>query len=365
MIYVITGALIIGAIGAVLAALLVLAEKRVANYGPCTIVVNDKREMTVEGGGSLLGALVDNEMFIPSACGGRGTCGFCKVKVTDGGGPVGPTEKPFLTDRELEQNIRLSCQVKVRGPVRLEVDPQLLQVRKYQATVEAIEDLTYDIKLFRFRLTDPAEIDFIAGQYVQLYTPRYKRGTGDVYRAYSIASNPEDRSMIELIIRRVPNGICTTWCFDHLGVGDEIQFTGPYGDFMLSETDADIVFVAGGSGMAPIVSMLHHMRNRSIDRNAKYFFGGNAVADIFNHELMAEFEKDLPNFEFIPTVANPGEDEWSGRTGLVTEAVGEVIDDTSACEGYLCGSPGMIDATVKVLTEKGMPEEKVYYDKFS
>ncbi len=357
---------IISALAALLALALVLAQRYVVNYGACEIDVNAEKQFSVEGGGPLLSALINQKIFIPSACGGRGTCGYCKVKVLEGGGPLSPTETPFLSEAEVAEDIRLSCQVKIRRNIRIEIPDELLAVKEYQAVVESITDLTYDIKRFRFRLTEPDTIDFVAGQYVQLFTPKYAGNSDEVYRAYSIASDPADKTAIDLIIRLVPNGICTSYCFEHLHVGDAAKFNGPYGDFHLSDTDADIIFVAGGSGMAPIECLLHHMRNTASTRRAMFFFGGNTPGDMFMADEMRRFEADAPNFSYTPVVARPEPgDGWDGETGLVTEALHRNVDSAAGAEGYLCGSPGMIDATVVVLKDLGVREDGIFYDKFS
>ncbi|MBN1864766.1 MAG: 2Fe-2S iron-sulfur cluster binding domain-containing protein [Victivallales bacterium] len=358
--------LIISSIGAALAAILVFCEKYVVNYGPCKIIVNDEKELNVQGGESLLTVLREEKIFIPSACGGRGTCGVCKVKVIDGAGPVLATETPFLTKKEQADNIRLSCQVKVRNNIAIEIPDELFNVKEFHAVCAEIKDLTYDMKRFRFDLKDPPVIKFTAGQYLQLLCPQYQDNSEEVYRAYSIASDPSADNIVDLIIRRVPNGICTTWCFDFLKEGDPVRMNGPYGDFHLSDTDAPMVFVAGGSGMAPFVSILHHMQNNHINRQIKYFFGGNAVKDLCMADEMEAFEDALEGFDFTPVVASPEDDEsWDGETGLVTEAVQRQFDSLDGYEGYLCGSPGMIDAAIKVFVALGMPEDKIYFDKFA
>jgi Na+-transporting NADH:ubiquinone oxidoreductase subunit F len=167
-----------------------------------------------------------------------------------------------------------------------------------------------------------------------------------------------------MIIRRVPNGICTTYCFDYLKTGDTVKINGPYGDFKLSNSDAPMIFIAGGSGMAPFVSILNHMKTNSIKRKTDYYFGGNEKRDMFFEKEMRAFETELGNFNFVPVIARPT-DNWKGKKGLVTEAVQESFTDLSQHEGYLCGSPGMIDASIKVLCQLGMKEDKIYYDKFA
>lgn len=358
--------LVVSLIAGALAAVLVVAEYYLANYGPCKITVNDEKELTVEGGKDLLALLTAQKLFIPSACGGRATCGLCKVKVLEGAGPLLPTEEPYLDQTERESNVRLACQVKVRSDLKIEIPKELFAIQEYTCRCAKIVDLTHDMKLFRLELTEPAAIDYIPGQYVQLRTPPYGKSRKEVYRAYSIASDPAENGIIELIIRLVPGGICTTYCFEHLKEGDEMRFNGPYGDFQLSESQAPMVFIAGGSGMAPIKCMLHHMKNTNNARKAEYYFGANAVKELCLTDLMRQFESELADFRFVPVVASTQDNpEWDGETGLVTEAVHRGLDDASQHEAYLCGSPGMIDACVKVLMDLGMPETSIFYDKFA
>ena len=356
---------VVSSIGTVLAALLCICEHFLANYGPCKIKINDERDITVNGGKDLLSMLTAEKIFIPSACGGRGTCGLCKLKVLEGAGPLLPTEIPYLDKEETESNVRLSCQVKVRNDLSIEIPPELFNVREYICKCAEIVDLTYDIKQFRFELVEPQQIDYIPGQYIQLFTPIYKKGIEEVYRAYSISSDPADKQNIELIIRLMPGGICTTYCFEYLKVGDEVKFNGPYGDFQLSKTDAPIVFIAGGSGMAPIKCILHYMKNTNNSRKATYYFGANKVDELFLIDEMKGFESELTDFKFVPVVANPQNNEnWNGETGLVTEAVQRTLKNAADCESYLCGSPGMIDAAIKTLLELGMKQENIFFDKF-
>lgn len=356
---------IVSLIGTGLAALLCICEHFLANYGQCQISINDERSITVNGGKDLLSMLTAEKIFIPSACGGRGTCGLCKLKVLEGAGPLLPTETPYLSKEETESNVRLSCQVRVRNDLSIEIPPELFVVREYICTCTEIVDLTHDIKQFRFEMVEPKQIDYVPGQYIQLFTPVYKKGIEEVYRAYSISSDPADKNSIETIIRLVPGGICTTYCFEYLKVGDKMKFNGPYGDFRLSDTDTPIVFIAGGSGMAPIKCILHHMKNTANNRKATYYFGANKVNELFLLDQMKNFESDLADFTFVPVVANPQENEnWDGQTGLVTNAVQETLTNASECEAYLCGSVGMIEAALKVLSELGMREQRIFFDKF-
>jgi Na+-transporting NADH:ubiquinone oxidoreductase subunit F len=358
--------LLVGVLCAVLAALLLVAERTLVNYGPCSVDINKgSRTFEVKGGRSLLASLIDAGVFIPSACGGRGTCAYCKVRAVEGLGPVAPTEVSLLTEEEIAESVRLSCQVKVRNDIAIAIPEELLSVREFRAEVEAMTDLTHDIKLVRLRLIEPATIEFEPGQYVQLMAPAYGSNPEPVYRAYSIASPPSDSGHIELIIRLAPGGICTTWVFTILKDGDEVRFNGPYGEFRLSDTDAEMVWIAGGSGMAPFWSIVRHMRERGIERPCTYFFGAVGQRDLFLVDELREMEKALPGFRFVPALSGAENDGWAGETGLITEVVARHLSDGASTEGYLCGSGGMIDASVKVLTAKGIPEERIYYDKFT
>ena len=278
---------------------------------------------------------------------------------------MAPTETSLLAEEEVAGDVRLSCQVKVRNDIAIAIPEGLLSVREFRAEVEAMTDLTHDIKLVRLRLIEPETIDFEPGQYVQLMAPAYGDNPEPVYRAYSIASPPSDRGHIELIIRLAPGGICTTWVFTILEQGGEVWFNGPYGEFRLSETDAEMVWIAGGSGMAPFWSIVRHMREHGIERPCTYFFGAVAPRDLFLVDPLREMEKALPGFRFVPALSGGGGDGWAGETGLITDVVGRHVTDGADAEGYLCGSGGMIDASVKVLAAKGIPEERIYYDKFT
>ena len=356
--------LVVSSIAAALAAALVIAQRFIADYGECEITINDARSVKVRGGGSLLESLTREGVFIPSACGGRGTCAYCTLRVLEGGGPILPTEEPYLDAGERQEGMRLSCQVKLRNDIRIEIPEKLFAVRQYTCRCTRIRKLTHDIREFRLELQNPPEIDYLPGQYVQLSCPAYG-GNEEVYRAYSIASDPAERKIIDLVIHLVPGGICTTWCFNCLEEGDEVLINGPYGEFGLSETKAPMVFVAGGSGMAPMKCMLQHMKNRGNDREVTYFFGVNTVEELFYTDLMNELERQLPNLHFVPVVARPEPTSgWTGETGLVTDALAGNAGNLANHEGYLCGSPGMIDAAIGVLKSLGMRDDNTFFDKF-
>jgi Na+-transporting NADH:ubiquinone oxidoreductase subunit F len=352
--------------GLLLSVLLLLAERKILNYGTCTISINEgDKEVSVRGGASLLSNLAENDIFIPSACGGRGSCAYCKVQVLEGGGPMGPVEAPYLSPEEIEDHVRLSCQVKIRNDLSILIPEELFSVKRFTGIVERKRPLTYDILELCIKLEEPDAMEFVAGQYVQLESEEYK-GRDAVMRAYSMSSPPSDKGQIELIIRRVPNGIMTTWVFDYLQEGQRIALSGPYGQFCLTGTDAPIVFIAGGSGMAPIWSIIRDMIEKGIERPSTYFFGALTQKDLFYVDELKQLEKEHPWFTFVPALSNEPEDsDWKGERGLITDVVGKYYPDASKHEGYLCGSPGMINACITVLTEGDMPEHCIFYDKFA
>jgi len=331
----------------------------------CRIEINGDRRLTVQKGKSLLTTLADHQVFLPTACGGRGFCGLCKVKVLSGGGPVTEQETKRLKEA-LDEGFRLACQIQVQDDLAIEVPPEVPAKGQIRAVCSTIEDMTYDVKRFRFELQAPPELDFVPGQYVRLRCPPYPDSPEEIAREYSIASDPTERHILDLIIRRMPKGTCTTYCFDHLKAGDEVRLSGPFGDFRLSKTDAPMIFVAGGSGMAPFVSILHHMVSTGNHRPTTYFFGGKWIKDLYLLDALRRFEQRLPAFRFVPVVAQVCNGEsWTGQTGLVTEAVKRTFSNLTGYEGYLCGSPGMIEASIQVLTDLGIAHDKIYYDKFA
>jgi len=360
----ITVAVITG-ITAVLAFILTWADVRIADYGERKITINDDKELTVEGGNSLLSSLISNEIFIPSACGGKGSCGYCKCKVDSGAGPVLATELSYLSESDIKNNIRLSCQVKVKEDMKIEIPEELFNVKQFKGVIDIAKDITPTIKYLRIKITDGQEIDFKAGQYVQLLAPPYGDSAEEVFRAYSIASSTLEKNYIDLIIGYVEGGILTTYVHKHLSEGDKVTFNGPYGDFYLQESEGDAVLVAVGTGMAPIRSILYEMLHKKIDRNTVFFFGARTKDDLFMLDEMAMFEKELPRFKFIPCLSRPQEeDNWQGHVGRVNDAISKYLEGKEDSEAYLCGSAPMIDSTVKALTDKGLFEDKIYYDKF-
>jgi Na+-transporting NADH:ubiquinone oxidoreductase subunit F len=288
------------------------------------------------------------------------------VTVDSGAGEIAPTELPWINEADRAKNIRLSCQCKVKRDMAIRVPEELFSIREYRTEVLSLRDLTYDIKEVTLKLKDPPEIAMKAGKYVQFVVPAYELTPEPVYRAYSVSSSPSAKDTVELEIRLVPNGICTTYVFNHLKEGDPVTINGPYGDFYLRDSGREIIFIAGGSGMAPIKSMLLDMAEKGVTRKATYFFGARTTRDLFLVEEMRALEKRLAGFTFVPALSSPGPGEaWTGETGLITEVLDRRFSRLDNHEAYLCGSPGMIDASVKVLKSKGMPDELIFFDKFA
>ena len=354
--------LIIFGILILITGLLILLDYLLGGSGQKTIMINGDTSIVVYGDDTVLSTLAQNKVFIPSACGGKATCGTCKFRLVDNVPGVKPTEQPFLSPKEVEDGVRLSCQQKVTDNMHIMLPTELLSARDFETVVEVVEDLTYDIKLIRFKLIEPSTVDFKPGQFMQIKVPGI-----EVVRAYSLASDPSKKDYVEMMIRYVPNGQATTFVHKALEVGDKITLTGPFGDFYLQEnSDKPIICIAGGSGKAPIRSILFRLKELGMNRKVKYFFGARAVRDLYYTEEFNQLSKEFPNFEYIPALSEPlPEDNWQGATGLITDVLDRMIGDLSNHEAYLCGSPGMINACINVLNKHDIKKENVYYDKFS
>lgn len=349
-----------------LAFLVVIADKFLNNYGECNVNINDgKRILKVQGGSTLLASLSSQKIFIPSACGGKATCGLCKVQVLEGGGTLLQTEEPYLTAEEIQKGIRLSCQVKVKGNVKIRIPEELLSIRQYRTIVKRITKMTHDINEYELILTENEKVNFKAGQYIQVETKPYSDIKEKVSRAYSISSSPNVHNSLEIIVRQVPGGICSTYMHKYLKEGDELYVNGPYGDFYLREEGRELVLIAGGSGLAPIRSIIHYILEDNIDRHMTFFFGAVTKKDLYYIEYFEELQKKYPNFRYIPALSKPDpNDAWIGETGLITEVVARHIKDSNDKGAYLCGSPGMINACLNVLKTIGFTDDTIFYDKF-
>ncbi|MGD9782272.1 MAG: NADH:ubiquinone reductase (Na(+)-transporting) subunit F [Kiritimatiellia bacterium] len=331
------------------------------------LVVNSTAPLPVAVGATILEACAAHGILLPSACGGRGFCGRCAVEVASGDlTPPTPTEENKILAEDRAKGLRLACQARIRGDVALRVDPEILAVRRHTGTLVGKTLVTPDVAHLRIAVDAHPPFAFRAGQYVQFEAALAPAPAKPVLRAYSMATAPSDPLHVEFMVRHVPNGVCSTWIHQQLQPGQPVAFRGPFGNFHLSGTDAPMVGIAGSSGMAPLRSIFHDMREKGIRRSAKFFFGARTRQDLFLLDEWAEFEKKTPGFEFIPVLSHePEHSPWTGERGMVTDAVARRLPDLAGQEAYLCGSPGMIDAAMAVLAARGMPADHVFYDKFS
>ncbi len=356
--------LVFGLLLVILALWLTIAEKYLVDYGICTISINaGEREVEAEGGQSLLSGLYGNEIFIPSACGGKGSCGHCKVTAVSGAGDVLSTEKPYLTGREIRNGRRLACQVKIRQDIEIKVPEDFLNVKMFASTVESTRYLTHDIKEIRLKLSEPVEIEQRPGQYIQVLIPTPDE---DVFRAYSISSPTFDNNVAEMNVRLVPGGVGSTY-LHNLQEGDSVVFTGPYGEFRLNEDpDTEIICVGGGAGMDPMKNIIHSIYDRWPDRSCWLFFGCRTTKDIFYLDEYLELKKKHPNFNVIYALSDPLEpgETWDGDTGFIHLSCDKYLEAGRKRQAFLCGPPPMIEAVMKLLEEKQIPKSEVFYDEF-
>ncbi len=365
-------ALLIGGVSVLMAVMISVIDSIVNNYGDVQLDINGKKQVTVKGGSKLLGTLADQGIFLPSACGGRGSCGACKCQVKSDVGPHLPTEVPYLTQQELRENVRLACQVKVKADIGIEIPEDLFNIKKLSCTVESMTNLTYDIKEVRLKLPEGSDLTYTAGQYGQIEVPAYGGIREPSARAYSFASAPQEKDTLEFLIRLVPGGTVTTYVHKFLKVGDKINVVAPVGDFRVHDTQAAMICVGGGSGMAPFRSIFRDMEARGVlgERDIWYFFGGHSVKDLYFMDWLKELEAKYERFHFIPAVSEPGPGEvWEGKPARLIDVLAEKfkteIPRELIKEGYLCGSPGMLDACMDIMRKNGMTDDKIYFDKFA
>ncbi len=366
--------LAVAGISALFAALISVTDSIVNNYGECAIDINEgQRTLNVKGGANMLITLAEQDIFIPSACGGRGSCGECKVKVNSDVGPILPTELPYLDDSQRKENVRLSCQNKVRGDLAIQIPEWLFNCRRCEnAVVEKIVDVTHDIKEIYLRLPEGEEIDFVSGQYAQLEVPPYGKVRESTQRAYSMASKPSDRNQLEFLVRLVPDGILTTYVHQRLKEGDTLSLVGPFGEFHVRDSSSTMICVAGGSGMAPFKAIIkERIEKGTMDqRDIWYFFGAVKERDMYYVDWLNQVDEQYSRFHFVPALSDPDPDaRWQGEVGLITEVLDrylkEQIPSSAKKEGYLCGSPGMLDACMAVMRTHNMHNSEIYFDKFS
>jgi Na+-transporting NADH:ubiquinone oxidoreductase subunit F len=386
--------------------ILLFAKSRLLPGGEVTIGINGDAEksLVVQPGGTLLNALADAHIFVPSACGGQGTCGVCKVEVKSGGGSILPTELGHVSRAEAREGVRLSCQVKVKEDMEIEAEPELFDVRKWECTVRSNDNVATFIKELVLELPIGEEVPFRAGGYIQTECPphvaEYKnfeipdryRGDWDKFdlwrfvskvtepatRAYSMAHYPDEKGMIMLNVRvatppprnsDAPPGIMSSFIFD-LKKGDKVTISGPFGEFFARETDKEMIFIGGGAGMAPMRShILDQFQRMNTERKVSFWYGARSYHEAFYVEDFDRIAEENDNFSWTLALSEPLEaDNWKGSTGFIHQVVlEEYLKNHPApeeIEYYLCGPPLMIDACKNMLTDLGVEPDSVMSDDF-
>jgi Na+-transporting NADH:ubiquinone oxidoreductase subunit F len=380
------------------------AKSKLVASGDVEILINDEKKIHVPVGGKLLTALADNGLFVPSACGGGGTCAQCKVKIHSGGGEILPTELGHITKREAAEGERLACQVAIKHDMNIEVEDSVFGVKKWECTVKSNHNVATFIKELVLELPNGERIDYEAGGYIQIECPphvaKYQdfdieeefrdewdkydlwRYTSDVkedtLRAYSMASYPEEKEIM-LNVRiatpppgapdSVPPGIMSSYIFN-LKPGDKCVISGPYGEFYAKKTDAEMAFIGGGAGMAPMRShIFNQLRTVKTNRKMTFWYGARSKREMFYVEDFDMLARENDNFEWHVALSDPlPEDNWDGYTGFIHNVLlEEFIKNHPApedCEYYLCGPPMMNSAVVNMLIENGVEPENIMLDDF-
>lgn len=321
------------------------------------------RRLELEGGRALLFALEDADIFLPSACGGRGICGKCRLRVLSGGGDVNDTERNHLSEVELRDGWRLACQLSLEGDLEVEIPDEALRARAFSAVVSGKRRLTYDMIELTLDLDERGAVAERPGQYVRLEVPFEGR---PVHRAYSIASPASQTNSIVLVVRLVPEGVGSLYVH-RLEKGDRVSFTGPYGEFELREDpEVEIICVGGGSGIAPIKNVIYSIYERWPERKCWLFFGCRAERDVFYYDEFNALAREHPAFKVVYALSEPGEGSgWKGETGFIHLAVDKHLDAGGGPrQALLSGPPPMVEAAMKVLEAKGLAPGDMYYDRF-
>ena len=390
-----------------LVGLLMVARRQLVATGDVTITVNGDAEKALQtsAGSTLLGTLADNQIFIPSACGGKGSCGVCKVKVLDGGGAILPTERSHISRGEVRDCVRLSCQVKVKQDLDIEIPPEIFNVRQWQCRVRSNHNVATFIKELVLELPEGEDVPFRAGGYIQIEAPagtydyknyaveeeyksdwdqfnlwRYKAVLDEpVTRAYSMANYPDEKGVIMLNVRiaspppRAPEGTppgkMTSYLFS-LKPGDEVTISGPFGEFFAKDTQAEMIYVGGGAGMAPMRShIFDQFRRLNTNRNVSFWYGARSLREAFYVEDFDAIASEHTNFKWRLALSEPlPEDEWTGKTGFIHQVLYDnYLKDHQAPEDveyYLCGPPMMLKACMDMLDSLGVERDNILFDDF-
>ncbi len=407
---IIAGIIIFLAITLLLVGLLLYAKTKLTPQGQVKIDINGEHEMEVSPGSSLLSTLSENKIFLPSACGGGGTCGMCKCRVTEGGGEILPTETGFFTRKQQQSQWRLGCQVKVKEDLKVEVPEEVMGIKKWECEVVSNRNVATFIKEFVVKLPVGESLKFKSGGYIQIDIPKCEvdfskdinveseyredwdamkiwnlqmKNTEPTYRAYSMANHPAEGNIIMLNIRiatppwerakgafmNVNPGVCSSYIFSRKP-GDKVTISGPYGEFFLRDTNAEMMFIGGGAGMAPMRSHLFHLFHTvKTGRKVTFWYGARSKREVFYEEDFRAIEKAFPNFTFNIALSEPKpEDNWTGPVGFIHQVIyDQYLKNHEAPEDieyYMCGPPMMNSAVEKMLDNLGVPKEMVMFDDF-
>jgi Na+-transporting NADH:ubiquinone oxidoreductase subunit F len=385
---------------------LVAARSQLVASGEVTITINDDPDKAIRttAGSSLLGTLAENKLFIPSACGGQGTCGVCRVIIKKGGGSLLPTETGYISRKEARAGSRLSCQVKVKEDLNIEVPPEVFSIKKWTCRTRSNKNVATFIKELVLELPEGEEVPFEAGGYIQIECPphvvEYKEFTVDeeyredwdrfdqwryvskvdepVVRAYSMANYPDEKGIIMLNVRiasppprtpDVPPGQMSSFMFN-LKPGDEVVISGPYGEFFAQDTQNEMIFVGGGAGMAPMRShIFDQFRRIGTDRKISFWYGARSMREAFYVGDFDAVAAENENFDWHLALSEPlTEDNWTGHTGFIHQVLyDEYLVNHPApedCEYYICGPPMMNDAVIQMLINLGVEQENIMFDDF-
>ena len=384
---------------------LMAARSRLVNTQAVTLNINGEKDIKVPAGGTLLGALAAEKIFIPSACGGKGSCGVCTVHVHEGGGAMLPTEEAHISRGQAREGCRLSCQVKIKQDMKVEIEPEIFSVKKWKCKVISNDNVATFIKELKLALPEGEEVPFRAGGYIQIECPphvaNYKdfeiqeeyRGDWDkfnmwryvskvdeaVERAYSMANYPEEKGLIMLNVRiasppprapeGTPPGIMSSYIFN-LKPGDEVTISGPFGEFFAKDTDKEMVFVGGGAGMAPMRShIFDQFRRLKTKRKVSFWYGARSKREAFYEEDFNEIAAENDNFVWHLALSDAlPEDNWTGYTGFIHQVLYDnYLKDHEApedCEYYMCGPPMMNQAVINMLLDLGVEPENIMLDDF-
>ncbi len=393
----------------ILVGVLLYARSKLVPSGPVKITINEEKELEVNAGSTLLSTLSEEGIYLPSACGGGGTCAMCKCQIFDGAGDILPTEVGYFTRKEIQENWRLSCQVKVKQDLDIGVPKEVFGIKKWECEVVSNKNVATFIKEFVVKLPEGEKLDFQSGGYIQVDVPPCEVNFKDIevekefrqdwdklkiwdlkmvnpepiFRAYSMANHPAEGNIIKLNVRiatppwdskknqfmNVNPGICSSYIFARKP-GDKVTISGPYGDFFIKETEREMVYIGGGAGMAPLRSHIFHMfHTLKTGRKVSYWYGARSKREIFYEEDFREIEKKFPNFSFHIALSEPlPEDNWDGHTGFIHQVVLdnylEKHPEPEEVEYYLCGPPIMNESVLTMLDNLGVPEENIDLDDF-